>query len=571
MQFRCVLALIAFGLLFQQPAAAHPHVWIDAKSDLVFDAQGRVVAIDHDWTLDEMYTEAAVDGLDTDGDGTYSPTELEPLTKENIDSLKEFFYFTNMKVDGKKVAFKDPTDARQRWFKKRLILHFQLPLQQPLDPRTTKIVYRVYDPSFFIDVEFAGKESISAVGSMPAGCHMELQEPVSDQQTNDTKTMLASKGVDWQAPPEEDFGVMFAQPIAVVCANPAPAPLAAATPIVQASTLSDRALVKPRTSAAKGGVAIPSVWSHPAGFILATQQSFYERISAAMSGMRSGSSWAAAWTLMLLSLGYGVFHAAGPGHGKTVITGWLLATEQELKRGIIISFTSAIIQACTAIIIVSTLLLLVHAVGSSARSVASVLEAASYGMITLLGFYLLWQGMRHFWPVSSSEQRLQAAERHSRDHLHDHRSHHHAGHDHIHHEHIHHEHVHDESCGHNHMPSARDVGKEWSLAKALSISLAVGIRPCTGAILALLFANAIHLYWAGVAATFVMALGTALTVSAIAILAVFSKRTALRLVGRKQAWLDWSAFLLRIAGGIVIAVLGATLFLASIQGYATAG
>lgn len=121
------------------------------------------------------------------------------------------------------------------------------------------------------------------------------------------------------------------------------------------------------------------------------------------------------------------------------------------------------------------------------------------------------------------------------------------------------------------MPSARDVGKEWSLAKALSISLAVGIRPCTGAILALLFANAIHLYWAGVAATFVMALGTALTVSAIAILAVFSKRTALRLVGRKQAWLDWSAFLLRIAGGIVIAVLGATLFLASIQGYATAG
>jgi ABC-type uncharacterized transport system substrate-binding protein len=64
MQFRCVLALIAFGLLFQQSAAAHPHVWIEAKSDLVFDAQGRVVAIDHDWTLDEMYTEAAVDGLD---------------------------------------------------------------------------------------------------------------------------------------------------------------------------------------------------------------------------------------------------------------------------------------------------------------------------------------------------------------------------------------------------------------------------------------------------------------------------------------------------------------------------
>jgi nickel/cobalt transporter (NicO) family protein len=180
-------------------------------------------------------------------------------------------------------------------------------------------------------------------------------------------------------------------------AHPHAVPVATA-PVVQVSKLSDRALAKPRNSRAKGGIAIPSVWSHPAGFVLATQQSFYERISGALSSMRSGSSWAAAWSLMFLSLGYGVFHAAGPGHGKTVISGWLLATEQELKRGIIISFASAFIQACSAIIIVSTLLLLVHAVGSSARSVASVLEAASYGMITLLGFYLLWQALSMFWP-----------------------------------------------------------------------------------------------------------------------------------------------------------------------------
>lgn len=78
-----------------------------------------------DWSLDEMYTEAAVDGLDTDQDGTYSAAELQPLTKENLDSLKEFFYFPNMRVDGKKVAFNDPTDARQHWASKRLTLHFQ--------------------------------------------------------------------------------------------------------------------------------------------------------------------------------------------------------------------------------------------------------------------------------------------------------------------------------------------------------------------------------------------------------------------------------------------------------------
>ncbi|HEY7750428.1 MAG TPA: DUF1007 family protein [Aestuariivirgaceae bacterium] len=564
MQTHGILALMALGLLFQQPAVAHPHVWIEARSDVVFDDQGMIVALNHEWTMDEAYTEAAVEGLDVNHDGVYAPEELQPLTKENIDSLKEYSYFTVMKAGTQPVAFDAVTDAGQLWSNKRLKLHFRLPLKTPVDPRKQHVFYRVYDADFFIAIEFPGKDAVTGLGAMPKSCRVELQEPVSDQQTADTRAMLATKGVDWQPPPEEDFGAMFAQPIAVICAVPAAVSVAGTTPQVQTNTLtlSDRALVKPRTSAAKGGIAIPSVWSHPAGFILATQQSFYERISAAMSGMRAGSSWAAAWTLMLLSLGYGVFHAAGPGHGKTVITGWLLATEQELRRGIIISFTSAMIQALTAIVIVSTLLLLVHAVGSSARSVASVLEAASYGMITLLGLYLVWQGMRYFWPgqKASPHARLHTAHNHSHDNAHGYHAHDHAVH-----------HVHNESCGHHHMPSAGDLRRDWSLTKALSISFAVGIRPCTGAILALLFANAIHLYWAGVAATFVMALGTALTVSAIAILAVFSKRTALRMVGRKQAWLDWSAFLLRIAGGAVIAALGATLFVASIQGYATAG
>ena len=105
----------------------------------------------------------------------------------------------------------------------------------------------------------------------------------------------------------------------------------------------------------------------------------------------------------------------------------------------------------------------------------------------------------------------------------------------------------------------------------MSVSLAVGIRPCTGAILALLFANAVGVYWAGIAATFVMAIGTALTVSAIAIIAVLSKTTALSIIRGRQAWLDWTAFALRLAGGLLITFLGATLFLGSLNGIATPG
>ena len=106
---------------------------------------------------------------------------------------------------------------------------------------------------------------------------------------------------------------------------------------------------------------------------------------------------AASWTLVLLSFGYGVFHAAGPGHGKAVISAWLLATENELKRGILISFMSAIIQALTAIVLVSVLFLIVASVGATARNVAGVLESASYALIGVMGLYLIWTALRGFW------------------------------------------------------------------------------------------------------------------------------------------------------------------------------
>ncbi|HEY7763613.1 MAG TPA: DUF1007 family protein, partial [Aestuariivirgaceae bacterium] len=494
-----LLRLFAALALLAAPAAAHPHVWIEAKSAVVFDAQGRITAIDHEWTMDEMYTETAVDGLDRNSDGVYSQGELEALTKENIDSLKEYDYFTAFTTGGVKSAFGDVAQASQVWSNKRLKLSFRLPLREPVDPRSSAVAYRVYDPGFFISIEFPSEHALSAVGAMPPTCRMELREPVSDQQAADAKAMLATKGVEWQAPPEEDFGAMFAQPILVACGAAAqPAAAAGTSDLVQSGDLKSRSLVQAR---GKDLSLTPSFWSDPAAFVLAVQQSFYQQISGAISRLRSGPSWTAALTLMLLSLGYGVFHAAGPGHGKTVISGWMLATEEQLRRGVMISFASAFIQALSAILIVTTLLLLVKAVGSTARSVAAVLESMSYGLIALLGFYLLWQAMGMIWPSQPLVAAGAAAP-----------------------------HVRHANCAHAHVPPAGDLRRDWSLSKALSISFAVGLRPCTGAILALLFANAIGVYWAGIAATFIMAVGTALTVSVIAAMAVFSKTTALSML-----------------------------------------
>ena len=136
-------------------------------------------------------------------------------------------------------------------------------------------------------------------------------------------------------------------------------------------------LVQPRNK--DGSVSQVSFFDDPVLWAREMQQSFYSRMSGTLRQMKGSSAFAATWTLMLLSFGYGVFHAAGPGHGKAVISAWLLATESELKRGILISFMSALVQALTAIVLVSVLFLVVASVGSTARNVAGVLESASYG------------------------------------------------------------------------------------------------------------------------------------------------------------------------------------------------
>ena len=299
-------------------------------------------------------------------------------------------------------------------------------------------------------------------------------------------------------------------------------------------------LVQPRN--ADGSLVMVSFWEDPVLWVREKQQEFYGSMSGALRNIRNGNTTAAAWTLMLLSFGYGIFHAAGPGHGKTVISAWLLATENELKRGVLIAFLSSIIQALVAIALVSILLLVVASAGKTAKDMAGFLESASYAMIGVMGLYLIWTALR---PKAHHEP-------------HDHHGHHH-------HDHHHHDHVHDEHCGHAHVAEAKQVRGEWSLTKAFSLAFAVGIRPCTGAILVLILANALGIYWAGVASTLVMAIGTFLTVSVIAAIAVYSKKLAMRLASTDDRLLGWLAFALRLGGGVAIAGLGTLLFLGSLS------
>jgi ABC-type uncharacterized transport system substrate-binding protein len=211
-------AALITGLVTCSPAAfAHPHVWVDMQSTIVFTDDGLIKGVDVEWTFDDAYAQMALDGLDVDHDGIYSQEELAPLTKENIDSLKDYEYFTVMRADGEQLKIGAVTDAGQIYSSNKLTLHFQVPLATPLDPRKAKFMLKVYDPEFFIDFEYPKEDGADVTGNMPKQCKLHIKPVPTDAELEQTRTMLSTKGKDWKPDTNEDFGAMFAQAVSIDC------------------------------------------------------------------------------------------------------------------------------------------------------------------------------------------------------------------------------------------------------------------------------------------------------------------------------------------------------------------
>jgi nickel/cobalt exporter len=264
------------------------------------------------------------------------------------------------------------------------------------------------------------------------------------------------------------------------------------------------------------------------GWILAKQSEFYREMSATIRAAKSDGS--AVWTLLGISFAYGIFHAAGPGHGKAVISSYLVANEETARRGIALSFASALLQALVAVALVAVLAWLLSSTAKTMCSAEKAIEIASYGLIAAFGARLVWTKGGGFMRALQANPAPAMAAAHHHDHGHDH-DHHHDHHDHHHgHDHSHdHGHVHDEHCGHSHGPTPDQLAGPGGWQRGLGAIFAVGMRPCSGAILVLVFSLAQGLFWAGIAATFVMGLGTAITVATIAVVAVSAKGLARRL------------------------------------------
>lgn len=320
----------------------------------------------------------------------------------------------------------------------------------------------------------------------------------------------------------------------------------AATPALASPSPFGVGLVEP--SVAPGGI-----FSGFFGWIAQQQKAFYASLTTAIKAMKEDGS--AGWWLMGLSFLYGVFHAAGPGHGKAVISSYVLANGETLRRGIALSFASAFAQAVTAVVLIGIASVLLRMTSIAITETTRWFEIGSYAAVALLGAFLVWRKILKPMltprrPVALGAQAVAACTHdHSHDHDHHHHDHGHGHHDHGHghhdhphgHDHAHHhDHAHEAgevcgSCGHVHAPPPSMLAGRFTLARAWSVILAIGLRPCTGALVVLVFAISQGLALAGVAATFAMAVGTGLTVSVLAVLAVVAKDVALRSVGGRAA------------------------------------
>jgi ABC-type uncharacterized transport system substrate-binding protein len=208
---RTLLGSLAALLAPIAAAQAHPHVWVTMTSELVYAPDGSVTGVRHAWAFDDMFSAFATQGIETKQKGVFTREDLAPLAQVNVDSLKDFDYFTFAKTNGKKTEFNGPTDYWLEYKNEVLILHFTLPFQAPV--KAQRLDLEVYDPTYFVDFSMAENDPVKLVGA-PAQCKLNVMRP--------TDANVASN-----APINEQFfnsldasstwGAQFANKISVAC------------------------------------------------------------------------------------------------------------------------------------------------------------------------------------------------------------------------------------------------------------------------------------------------------------------------------------------------------------------
>ena len=534
---RLVLGAAALVLASVAPALAHPHIFIDAEVTVVFDDAGAVSGLRHAWTFDQAFSSWVVQGLDTDGDGTTSPPELQQLADENLQGLADFGFYTFAGPQNEPMEFAAAGDQRMVYAEGQTTLSYSVAAATPVAVGAG-FELGIYDPEYYVAITVPDVGSVH-LENAPAGCTAALEPPKPMDPAVEERLYALGPDV-LELPPDLAAAMRGTQGlIRITCdgsgATPQPADAEAAT----------KALAQARPSAPFGGPPVePSLPLPRSGFfgwLQDQQKSFYQAMTGALDAVRT--DWTAFWLLGGLSFLYGVFHAAGPGHGKVVISSYVLANETQLRRGVRLSVLSAMLQSVVAVALVLVAAGVLGMTSLAMGNAANWIGIGSYALVALLG---LWLVVRKLLGWGHDHQ----------DHGHDH-----ASHAHQHGEEGHH-HDHGRGSGHAHVVTPQTVAGGWR--EQLAVVLAVGLRPCSGALVVLVFALSQGVLAGGIAAVFLMGAGTAITVAALASMAVGAKGLARRIGGADNAVAARVVWWAELLGALLVLGFGVLLLLASV-------
>ncbi|WMT86397.1 DUF1007 family protein [Pelagibacterium sp. 26DY04] len=521
------------------PVQAHPHVWIDAAGEVLFE-NGAIVGMRHHWTFDQYFSAWAIQGLDADGDGVLTPTELQPLAEENIEGLDFYSYYTFADPEGLDghAAVAGASDPSMVFENGQVTLTFTMAFAEP---QRVNGIYdiEVGDPEYYAAFTFPDADSVTLQGA-PEGCTVVAKEPQPiDPELEGRLWML---GPDVTELPEDlrQAARDLANLVTVTC--PAGTP---ATALDAIETVTTQRPATPFAAPPAETSLVPTQGGF-FGWIAAQQRDFYRAMTNALGALHEDGN--AFWILGGLSFLYGVFHAAGPGHGKVVISSYVLASERQLRRGIVLSFLSAMMQSVVAVVFVLIAASVLRLTSIAMSEAARWIEIVSYGLVALLGAWLATRKI-----LGSHDHGREHGAR-PVDHGHIPRS------QPLHAAHSDHHHHHHDGCDH-HVVTPDQTGGNWR--EALGVVVSVGLRPCSGALVVLVFALSQNLLPAGIFATFLMGLGTAITVAILASLAVFLKGGALRLTGGGALGVS-VLWWMELAGALLVMGFGMILLFASL-------
>jgi ABC-type uncharacterized transport system substrate-binding protein len=205
-----LLGWLAGLLLAPDIALAHPHAWIDLRSRLVLDDEGRVRALELDWLFDDFYTAFIADEFVKAG--RPSSEFLAGIAAQNLANLAEYNYFTDVRLDGERLPVGEVTQYETGLRDNRLWLRFEVPLAQPVDPRGGRLTFAVYDPTYYIEVLHLEGESIAFIGPGAEKCSADIIPP-----NPSFESVALASALDRGESAGDGLGELFAETVVVSC------------------------------------------------------------------------------------------------------------------------------------------------------------------------------------------------------------------------------------------------------------------------------------------------------------------------------------------------------------------